>query len=528
MTIILASFFTILTSSKLNDKEQLPIEGVYNFSSGRLEDPSNSNYSNTEFEISDPNGLINFSISVAYGLDFTNKTVSLTNDIDYGASGMNWQPIGASMNGTTYNGKKSFNGTFNGNGYTISNLTCNVEQCMVGESEICLGLFASLNNATISSVRVHNSCYKTYNSNIASFQVGGIAGAVEGGNVIISNCMIDSIKLESNPNAAWTYFGSISSKLIPLGAEVNLTIRDCLVQNVSYKEGGRIDFGATVACASNWHQVGYTDPKVSFERIELRNVPQNWSYFCSEAENNGSLISNGIETIYNAKSMAATSLKNNNLWHIPPTDEFNDGWPYLKSFIIFNKWIFKGSSKGTINNGFEEFVLEIPNSIDISTLVDSQHHYFYGQAIIATPNAGYRFKEWTASADGKTFTAKFVVETYQISKVVIVCNNEVLQSQDLDNITINYNGYLTLPVAYKEDSFKISVFVGGEQKIEINISDGTKYVLKQFAIENISDYTINCQALGAYMRLSTDLGDNMQECQLAIELKYKTYGVEVS
>lgn len=110
---------------------------------------------------------------------FKKADITLNNDIDLG--GKIWMPIGASY-------KNGFEGTFNGNGYTISNLTID-ESYTNG----FVGLFG-YSNATIYNFRMTN----VYISSKSSF-VGAVCGYAPGGT--ISNVYVDGFITNSSSDS---------------------------------------------------------------------------------------------------------------------------------------------------------------------------------------------------------------------------------------------------------------------------------------------------------------------------------------
>ena len=105
----------------------------------------------TELVISDLDGLIAFRDAVNAGDGFEGKTVALGNDIDM--SGTDWSVnIGDDFNAT-------FDGIFDGKGYTIKNLTA-TETAQKGDGYVCAGLFgaiygeAQIKNLTIENVTI--------------------------------------------------------------------------------------------------------------------------------------------------------------------------------------------------------------------------------------------------------------------------------------------------------------------------------------------------------------------------------------
>lgn len=115
---------------------------------------------------------------------FTGKTIKLSGNIDL--KHMNWAPIGTWDN--------AFEGEFDGQGHTISNLYINAPK-LEG-----VGLFGVAQNATIKGIRVNNANITGYS------MLGTIAGSPYSG-CTISDCKVTgNIKLV----AEWAYVGGIA------------------------------------------------------------------------------------------------------------------------------------------------------------------------------------------------------------------------------------------------------------------------------------------------------------------------------
>ena len=125
------------------------------------------NKADTEFVLSSADELAGFATLVNSGTDtFVGKTVKLGADVDL--NNISWTPIGSSSNG--WNSK--FNGKFDGNGYTISNLY------VTGSAG--LGLFGYVGNAAhIEGVNI-DGAYVAGNDYV---------GAVVGTGYLAKNCL---------------------------------------------------------------------------------------------------------------------------------------------------------------------------------------------------------------------------------------------------------------------------------------------------------------------------------------------------
>ena len=139
-----------LTTIKANVwKEQAEVEVI--IEEALAEIPSNDGVT---YYITNPAELMWLSKEVANGETFKGKTIVLESNIDL--ENQEWTPIG---NSTT-----AFQGTFDGNGYTISNLK--IDQATKSN----MGLFGYTTNGTIKNVHINNATIK------GRLNVGVVAG----------------------------------------------------------------------------------------------------------------------------------------------------------------------------------------------------------------------------------------------------------------------------------------------------------------------------------------------------------------
>ena len=133
------------------------------------------------YVINNASDLEVFASMVDSGEDYTGKYIVLGGDIDLDAIA-SWNPIGAEGKSTD-NAGKIFNGTFDGKGYTISNLKINANEA-VNESNH--GLFSTLaSNAVVKNVNVTNAAITVENKAEVA-RAGVIAGDATGAR--IDNC----------------------------------------------------------------------------------------------------------------------------------------------------------------------------------------------------------------------------------------------------------------------------------------------------------------------------------------------------
>lgn len=143
------------------------------------------------------------------GGDFTG-TIELANDIDM--SGVVMQPI------------KSLNGTFEGNGYTISNLTLSGEAgTRYQDPNVGLGLLAKL-NGTVQNLKMEN--VQISSNSTSKIYAGAVVGIVEDADTVgkIINCNASG-KITLPKNATADYAGGLIGGVIQ---QARCIIKNCV------------------------------------------------------------------------------------------------------------------------------------------------------------------------------------------------------------------------------------------------------------------------------------------------------------
>ena len=184
-------------------------------------------------EISSVDQLKEFRDAVNSGNQYTGKTVKLTADLDLSGES-NWTPIG---NLVAYPGQ-SFNGTFDGDGHSISNVTVNDNT----PNYAVAGLFGSVVNGTIKNLTVKNV-------NITSTHYAGGIVAYTSNGPTIENCKVIGGTIKSTPeivNGSYDNGDKIGG--IMGYATGGSTINNCWVEGVTlsaYRDfGGIVGFSA--------------------------------------------------------------------------------------------------------------------------------------------------------------------------------------------------------------------------------------------------------------------------------------------
>ena len=241
-----------------------------------------------KYKITDAAGLKNLadlvnSATAPANKPFSGKTVYLANDINM--AGYDFTPIGytstASSNdadnataNTHYYNTRVFCGTFDGQGYTISNLS--IEKSDSDGKIVCVGLFGVVKGATIKNVVLDSTCAITYSGSSNEARVGGIAGTDYYAAVEVYNCYsattVNITKAVSNGEASGimsiyvanssieycTYAGSLvkgyarSAGICARIGNVNASIEYCRNSGTiqTYRSSGSTSYAAAGICAA--------------------------------------------------------------------------------------------------------------------------------------------------------------------------------------------------------------------------------------------------------------------------------------
>lgn len=247
-----------------NDKAKGTVEsnkGYVGAVDGKDKESVTATQSGYILEIGTYDQLVNFRNKVNSGASYSGMTVKLTADIDI--SERAWTPIGAAYRDTTSPNFHVFQGTFDGNGHTISGLTNtgfkiasafkgSNKTTPAGYGEYVFGLFGSVYNATIKNIVMANvnidlACDEK--EKVVGDSVGAIVGFAAGDKktgVTIENCEVLSGSIVGYDAVAGivgrSYSGKITIENCKNAATVSAIRRACGIlgyTNTSYiKDGG--------------------------------------------------------------------------------------------------------------------------------------------------------------------------------------------------------------------------------------------------------------------------------------------------
>ncbi|MBQ3084528.1 MAG: InlB B-repeat-containing protein [Clostridia bacterium] len=125
-----------------------------------------------KFKIVDAIDWAKFSATIVDTVSLSGYTIRLANDIDFG--GATIKPVGGCYANSADSGNFSFNGTFDGGGYELSNF-------VIKEEAYGVGLFGKLYRATVKNLRIGSGSITGID------KVGGVAGYADASSKIM-NC----------------------------------------------------------------------------------------------------------------------------------------------------------------------------------------------------------------------------------------------------------------------------------------------------------------------------------------------------
>ena len=524
-------FFVVLKHRESNLRPQ-GADG-YDFANGRFDNKNKEGYSNTDFYISNYYELLEFSISVAYGYSFAGKTVYLENNID--AKSANWQPIGASMNGTTYyHIGGGFGGTFDGQNHTISNIKCEIYNYKLGlNGYVSLGLFSQLDpGAKILNVRIYNSSYEAQNVDWGIFgEGGGYIGGLTGelsyqGEYEISNVVVD--KLNINCGSLFRAAGLICKyDLMAGGGDGNIEINDCYLGDVVLNGVDSTRFHYIGVTNTSFAEMGFM-MNFKFNNIVVKNKNNYSLYFVdTDTEIDNSKYINTDTELFSEKEKALTGVSSDASWYCPTDSVYNEGWPYLMSFVgEFDTYTFKSAGHGSVKTSTGSTTIKVPQKNIDGTAINPLSNFvgtnkqtlFYGVLLTATPHTGYEFTYWNKKL--KEYTAHFSEELYNYKFATINgIEPEVFISfqPGVNQGNIQLNAYYGDLYTF-EQSFK-----DGNTILTYNYNNGSWKIIYTLP----GKYTINNNGLSVLVDGSNKVKalDKSQVYTIAPTVKLKSYEV---
>ncbi len=213
----------------------------------------------TEYEITTAEQLAGLSELVDGGNNFAGKTVKLGKDLDL--AGLPFNPIGHSSNG------KSFNGTFDGQGHTISNMYEQSDLSAWQYEGEYYGLFAYTNGATIKNVTIADA----YISSGRNEAAGVVGNAV---NTTFSDITISNTTLIAYNNSA----GGVAAECYGDCSFTNITVDEDTVIGPLWGTHD-VRLGGVVGMVQAGNNVTFKDITVACQLDAINDVAANYQYW---------------------------------------------------------------------------------------------------------------------------------------------------------------------------------------------------------------------------------------------------------
>lgn len=191
--------------------------------------------------------LAGLASKVRGGTTYSGYTFYLTANLDLNGSSYNWDPIGywhalTQVGDVSKGDREYFCGTFDGQGYSITNCKVNISVSSAGKrGNNTGGVFGGVKGATIKNLQVTNSNIYISHQHFYVY-CGAVVGWADNSSVI-ENCSA----FNNTITAKATWLGSAYAAGI-CGAPENSTVKNCYVYNNSITaDGSRKDYSATTA-----------------------------------------------------------------------------------------------------------------------------------------------------------------------------------------------------------------------------------------------------------------------------------------
>ena len=397
---------------------------------------------------------------------FEGKTFVLTSDIDL--NNQHWTPIGY---------WETFNGTFDGQGYTIKNLRHH------GTEEDCyVGLFGYAENATIKNVTIENVDLKLVgNSSWAGGHMGALVGALEG------NCVIENITVKGDVkiDGDLTMAGAGRIGAVIGGNETTVALKNVVV---AANEGSFVKGNNAVGGIA-----GQLQGEISFENCSSNVDVTAYQFFA------GGIIGlapaqcsfTNCSTSGNISVVGGRAANANDLYRV---GAIAGGWGDNTSFdLVLENCSYTGelagqSVDGTVATSFDcagyvgrGYVTKVGSKVVVNGdeyVYEGNGNYTFGDALLVANAAGLK-----AALDAKTAKIVLLAGTYE-GVFAIKADNTTLEGKEGAVVgCINLNGKANTTIKNVEfDAAKPGIAydykLNGKQYANIITGDKTNNPLK--------------------------------------------------
>ena len=247
-------------------------------------DTSWYNDTDTEFTLNTAEQVAGLSTLVDGGNDFVGKTIKLDGDLDLGATDENGETICFDPIGS-YRNNKSFKGTFDGQGYTISNLSQNTWALDNGYyySDLGMGLFGKVEDATVKNLKIDGASISGENG-----LCGVVAGAAYG------DCTFDNITVTNTKCSDYQYYaGGVVGWASGEQTYSNITIDESTILGSQWGDFGNCT-GGVIGGAGSSAKILIKDSTIACRIDAVNDIVSAYQWRCYR--NCGMLIGNTRNT----------------------------------------------------------------------------------------------------------------------------------------------------------------------------------------------------------------------------------------
>lgn len=375
------------------------------------------NEKKTEFVLTTVEQLYGFSVLANSGITFEGKTVKLGNDITVNTGdAATWQ---TSATKTKWNPIRTFAGTFDGQGHTISGLY----GIAADDSTLGMGLFAkTAETAVVQNFKLRNTYFETnaeyglgavasrgngtfkniYSDAILNNKKGGLSGGILGialvGNVVIDNCWFDG---------AITDVGRRSGGILGYSNNQTVLIQHCLYTGSMKRVGAEVNnsmalFGGIIGSAKGNIIVNDCLSDGSFESERTVNADVMGAIL-GETTGNGTF---SLTNSYGSASSASKAVGSNGAKvDITGCMKIEDSYLLGANACLFTMLDFKGNWSARVNNipGLSSFTSNTEKAQVTLTCDTSWYSDDKSEFVLTTKEQLYGL---TALALGKNFANK--------------------------------------------------------------------------------------------------------------------------
>lgn len=464
---------------------------------------SGSGTASDPYLIQNKTDLTTFASNVGKGTTYANTYFKLTTNIDFG--------------GADFSVNKVFSGTFDGNGYKISNynINCYEYKMAIGSDalgEFChyfvYGTFVNC-NGVIKNLHLDNitcklsaSEFRELSAGSLSYDrfyvyMGGIVGF--GNNARIEQCKITNFNVKKGKN--WTKYTSGLLSISGIVATGNPIVQNCYVKGVnseytltyaSGKYNEQVILALTYARSVEHVQYnsygGPLEVKTMYynsEGLQIKGVVVEGIEKMTLSTNESSVVSNSKTSANDVSGLDCSSAggTTGTAWYY--ASDYNSGWPMLRvfmknwkavsvtanpsSYADLNKTIYIPSDANKTYSG------EVTNNGQNAKIV------IYGQEITAKPYNGYKFTSWKCnSATSYVVYLEEITYTVTFSTVTI---GGVQITPSKSTVQVKHGAGITAVEDAANNVYKYVIKLGHDEiVVEYNLGGN----LRKYTIDNFN------------------------------------------